>query len=164
MKILRTVICLILFANLLACEKPNDTSIKELTSMEKDIIAQLLERKYLNGAANTMDTEKMLEFFHPDFAIFSSNGQELVKFPLMAWKNVVDEYKADEKGKPGLRNLTHKLDYIDVAGNAATTKVLLYRNGELLATDYISLLKIKGEWRVVSKVAYSHIENPFQIE
>ncbi|WP_165044711.1 nuclear transport factor 2 family protein [Dysgonomonas sp. ZJ709] len=130
---------------------------------EKEQIEQLLEEKYLNGVANNMNTHKILEFFHPDFAIFSSNDRELVKFPLREWKNVVDAYKADNRGKPGLRELTHKLDYIDVAGNAATVKLLLSRHGELIATDYISLLKIGGEWKVVTKVAYSHVENPFQV-
>lgn len=163
MKRFKNVTCLLIFICLFGCKKNDNPITKNSNEMEKEQIAQLLEEKYLNGVANKMDTEKMLELFHPDFAIFSSDDHQLIKFPLMAWKNAVDEYKADDKGKPGLRNLTHKLDYIDVTGNAAITKVLLYRNGEALATDYISLLKIEGEWRVVSKVAYSHIENPFEI-
>lgn len=163
MKIFKTTIYLLLLISLFGCNKNKNLVTKNSNDMEKEQIAQLLEEKYLNGVANKMDTHKMLELFHPDFAIFSSNDRELIKFPLREWKEAVDSYKADDKGKPGLRNLTHKLDYIDVTGNAATTKVVLYRNGELLATDYISLLKIEGKWRVVSKVAYSHIENPFQI-
>lgn len=162
MRTIKTIIYVFVFALLIGCKENNEPVTNNQNDMEKEKIAKLLEEKYLNGAANRMDTEKMLELFHPDFAIFSSDDHQLIKFPLLAWKNAVDEYKADDKGKPGLRNLTHKLDYIDVAGNAATTKVLLYRNGELLATDYISLLKIEGEWKVVSKVAYSHIKNPFK--
>lgn len=130
---------------------------------EKELIAQLLDEKYINGVANRMDTDKLLDVFHPDFAIFTTDGNELQKLPLLLWKSIVDDYKMDNKGKPGLRDLTYKLDYIDVAETAATTKVLLFRNEELLATDYISLLKIKGEWQIVSKVAHSHISNPFQI-
>lgn len=163
MKVFKITTCLLLFACLFACKEKENSVTENFNKMEKEKIIQLLDEKYINGVANQMNTEKMLELFHPDFAIFSSNDKELVKFPLMAWKNVVDDYKADNKGKPGLRDLTHKIDYMDIAGNAAMVKVLLYRNGELLATDYISLLNIENEWKVVSKVAYSHIKNPFDI-
>lgn len=130
-------------------------------SMEEQQIKELLEEKYINAVANKLETDKMLELFHPDFAIFSADGEELKRFPLLEWKKAVDDYKLDNKGNPGLRTLTYDFASIDVTGNAAAVKVLLFRNKELIATDYISLLKFNGIWKIVAKVPYAHVDKPF---
>lgn len=144
---------------LIAQEQEQQT--ETINKMEQQHIKELLEEKYINAVANKLDTDKMLELFHPDFAIFSADGEELKRFALQEWKKVVDDYKLDNKGNPGLRKLTYDFASIDVTGNAAAAKVLLYRNNELIATDYISLLKFNGVWKIVAKVPYAHVEKPF---
>ncbi|PXV67982.1 putative lumazine-binding protein [Dysgonomonas alginatilytica] len=134
---------------------------EKVNNMEEQQIKELLEEKYINAVANKLDTDKMLELFHPDFAIFSADGEELKRFPLLEWKKAVDDYKKDNKGNPGLRTLTYDFASIDVTGNAAAVKVLLFRNKELIATDYISLLKFNGVWKIVAKVPYAHVDKPF---
>lgn len=134
---------------------------EKVNNMEEQYIKELLEEKYINAVANKLDTEKMLELFHPDFAIFSAEGNELKKFPLLEWKKAVDDYKKDNKGNPDLRTLTYDFAFIDITGNAAAVKVLLFRNNELIATDYISLLKFDGTWKIVAKVPYAHVTKPF---
>lgn len=132
-----------------------------IDKMEKQHIKDLLEEKYINAVANKLDTDKMLELFHPDFAIFSADGEELKRFPLLEWKKAVDDYKLDNKGNPALRILTYDFASIDVTGDAAAVKVLLFRNNELIATDYITLLKFNGTWKIVAKVPYAHVDKPF---
>lgn len=56
--------------------------------MEEQQIKDLLEEKYINAVANRLDTDKMLELFHSDFAIFTADGESLIKFPLLAWKKL----------------------------------------------------------------------------
>ncbi len=129
--------------------------------METQVIKKLLEEKYINAVANELNTHKMLEMFHSDFAIFTPNGTELSKFPLLEWKKVIDDYKADDGRDPSLRILTYEFVSVDVTGTAASVKIRLFRNGELIATDYISLLKFNDDWKIVAKVPYAHVEKPF---
>ncbi len=63
------------------------------------------------------------------------------------------DYIASSPGKPAADEAKRKrwIESIDVVGNAATAKIILdYPNARL--TDYMSLLKINGEWKIVNKV------------
>lgn len=159
-KIGLTVVSVVFLLPLIASQLTENRDNMEQQQQQQQI-KELLEEKYINAVANKLDTDKMLELFHPDFAIFSADGEELKRFPLKEWKKAVDDYKQDNKGNPGLRTLTYDFASIDVTGNAAAAKVLLFRNEELIATDYISLLKFNGVWKIVAKVPYAHVDKPF---
>jgi len=62
------------------------------------------------------------------------------------------EYIAGSPGKPAddEEQRRREITLVDVTGDAAVAKVVLdYPNA--LFTDYMSLLKIDGEWRIVNK-------------
>lgn len=48
-----------------------------------------------------------------------------------------------------------RIEAIDVAGDAASAKVMNQELGTWY-TDFLSLLKIEGQWRIVNKVYFSH--------
>ena len=131
--------------------------------MEEQKIKNLIEEGYLNGALNEMNTERMLEAYHPDFAIFFSDGDQLKKLPLRNWKEMVDQYKKSDISSSGLRNMTYEFEEIDVTDRAAFVKLKLYRNGELIFTDYLSLLMFGDSWKIVAKVYNEHVENPWNL-
>lgn len=55
----------------------------------------------------------------------------------------------EEKRKDG-----RKIEAIDIAGNAAVGKIVLdYPNVKFV--DYMTLLKINGEWKIVNKSFYA---------
>ena len=63
------------------------------------------------------------------------------------------DYIAGSPGKPAADEAQRKrwIESIDVVGNAATAKIILdYPTAKL--TDYMSLLKINGEWKIVNKI------------
>ena len=63
------------------------------------------------------------------------------------------EYIAGSSGKPAADEGKRKrwIESVDVAGNVATAKIILdYPTAKL--TDYMSLLKIDGEWKIVNKI------------
>lgn len=71
------------------------------------------------------------------------------------------DYIAGSPGKPAADEDRRKrwIESIDIAGNAATAKIILdYPNARL--TDYMSLLKIKGEWKIVNKIFTSEPKIP----
>lgn len=66
------------------------------------------------------------------------------------------EFVAGFNGKPAADEDKRKraIESIDVAGNAASARIVLdYPTVRFV--DYMSLLKIDGEWKIVSKVFYA---------
>lgn len=131
--------------------------------MEEQKIKKLIEEGYLNGALNEMNTEKMTEAYHPDFAIFFSEGNQLKKLPLQDWKAMVEDYKQSEMSRSGLRDMTYSFEEINITDKAAVVKLKLYRNGELIFTDYLSLLMFDDGWKIVAKIYNEHTENPWKL-
>lgn len=140
-----------------------DSCGPKTNEMEEHKIKKLIEEGYLNGALNEMNTERMLEVYHPDFAIFFSDGNQLKKLPLRNWKEMVDQYKKSDIRQSGLRNMTYEFKEINVTGKAAMVKLKLFRNGELIFTDYLSLLMFGDSWKIVAKVYNEHVENPWKL-
>ncbi|HVF47504.1 MAG TPA: nuclear transport factor 2 family protein [Pyrinomonadaceae bacterium] len=71
------------------------------------------------------------------------------------------EYIAGSSGKPAADEAQRKrwIQDIDVVGNAAVAKIVLdYPSAKL--TDYMSLLKINGEWKIVNKIFTSEPKPP----
>ena len=114
---------------------------------EKDSVRISLEN-YLKGHA-TGDGEYMRKAFHTEGnLIFIRDG----KFTTRSFA----DYIAGFTGKPAADEASRKrsIESIDVAGNAATGKIILdYPTTRFV--DYMSLLKIDGEWKIVTKIFYA---------
>ena len=108
---------------------------------------------YLKAHA-TGDAEYHKKAFHTDGQlIFIRDG----KYTTRSFA----EYIAGSPGKPAADEDRRKrwIESIDVVGNAATAKIILdYPNARL--TDYMSLLKINGEWKIVNKIFTSEPKTP----
>ena len=84
--------------------------------------------------------------FHPEAKLFFINDGKFAQ-------RTSEEYIAGSPGKPAADEAQRKrtIEMIDITGDAAVAKLVLdYPNAKL--TDYMSLLKIDGEWRIVNKV------------
>ena len=121
-----------------------------------DEVRAVVEDCYINGAFNALDPDAMKSGFHPDFAIFSADGEDIKKYPIGEWAAGVAQKKADPDFDPANNVWEHKLPIVDVTGGAASVKVELYRNGTLVYTDYLSLLRFDSGWRIVAKVYHRH--------
>jgi regulator of protease activity HflC (stomatin/prohibitin superfamily) len=100
---------------------------------------------YIKGHS-TGDGEYMKKAFHTEGnLIFIRDGK-------ITTRSFAD-YIAGFTGKPAADEAQRKrsIEKIDVVGNAASAKIVLdYPTAKL--TDYMSLLKINGEWKVVNKI------------
>ena len=66
-----------------------------------------------------------------------------------------EAYIAGSRGTPAPDEAQRKrwIESIDVAGNAGVAKVILdYPTARFV--DYLSLLKINGEWKIINKIFY----------
>jgi len=114
---------------------------------EKDAVRIPLEN-YLKGHA-TGDGEYMRKAFHTEGnLIFIRDG----KFTTRSFA----DYIAGFTGKPAADEGQRKrsIEALDVSGNAAVAKIVLdYPTTRFV--DYMSLLKIDGEWKIVTKIFYA---------
>jgi hypothetical protein len=114
---------------------------------EKELVKVPLEN-YLKGHA-TGNPEFMKKAFHTEGKlIFIRDGKYMTR--------TFEEYISGMNGKPPEDEAKRKryIESIDVAGNAAVGKIILdYPTVRFV--DYMTLLKIDGEWKIVNKSFYA---------
>lgn len=99
---------------------------------------------YLQGHA-TGNGENHRKAFHPEAKLFWIREGKFSQ-------RTSEEYIAGSPGKPAAdeRERKRSIEMIDITGNAAVAKVVL-DYPQMRFTDYMSLLKIDGEWKIVNK-------------
>lgn len=106
--------------------------------------ARIPLENYLKGHA-TGNPEFMKKAFHTEGKlIFIRDG----KYSTRSF----EEYIAGMSGKPAADEPARKrwIESIDISGNSGVGKIILdYPTGRF--TDYMTLLKIDGEWKIVNK-------------
>jgi hypothetical protein len=123
---------------------------------DKADIEAVIEASYFNGAFNDLDTESMRRGFHPDFAIFSADGAELRRYPIDDWIKSIEKRKQDPNLDPSEADMECRIVSLDVTGEAAAAKIEISKDGTLVYTDYLSLLKFADGWKIAAKVYQSH--------
>ena len=116
-------------------------------SADKDAVRVPLEN-YIKGHA-TGDGEYMRKAFHTEGnLIFVREGN----FTTRSFA----EYISGFSGKPAADEASRKrsIESVDVSGNAAVAKIILDYPATRFV-DYMSLLKINGEWKIVTKIFYA---------
>jgi hypothetical protein len=105
-------------------------------------------QSYFQGHA-TGNGEHFRKAFHPDAKLFFIRDGKLTQ-----WTS--EEYIARASGKPAADEAQRKrrIDSIDISGNAAIVKVTL-EYPKVVFTDYMSMLKIDGQWKIINKTFYA---------
>ncbi|MCG8373788.1 MAG: nuclear transport factor 2 family protein [Balneolales bacterium] len=124
--------------------------------LAEEEIKETILTGYVHGAFNELNPEAMKKTFHEEFAIFSTDGENLRRYPIANWVESVDRRKNSSGFNPEENIWEPKFLSIDVSGNSASVKLELHHEGELVYTDYLSLLKFNDGWKIVAKVYYQH--------
>jgi hypothetical protein len=115
-----------------------------------DAITRTLET-YINGGRSGKSAD-MKPAFHPQATIFGYIGADLLAGPI--------EYLFDWNDKNGpATDLKFRIASIDIMETIATARLELDNWTGHKFTDMFTLLKIDGEWKIISKVFYLHPEN-----
>ena len=107
---------------------------------------------YLQGHA-TGDPAHFRAAFHPEAKLFFIREGKLTT-------RTSEEYIAGARGTPPADEAQRKrwIESVDLAGNAAIAKIVLdYPTTRFV--DYMSLLKIDGEWKIVNKTFFAEPKN-----
>ena len=123
---------------------------------EKNAVEDLILKSYVHGAFNELNPDAMLKGFHPDFAIFSPDGEKLARYEISTWAEGVRKRKNDPKFDPSKNVWESKFASVDVTGNVAAVKIELSKDGKHIYTDYLSLIKFESGWKIVAKVYNKH--------
>ncbi|KQW93441.1 3-hydroxyisobutyrate dehydrogenase [Massilia sp. Root418] len=93
----------------------------------------------------TGDAAYIRKAFHPDARIYSYRDGKLQAL-------TVEEFAKLFSGKPAADEArrVRRIENVDVSGSAGSAKVYLdYPN--VTFTDYMALLKVDGEWKIMNK-------------
>ncbi len=130
--------------------------VKNIMGEPKDNV--LIELKNVKKAANyyikgviDRNFEYLCKGWHKDCEMIGLNDEgEAVRSPRIWWKDVLAQPIIDQ-------NFTRQSEIlsIDIVGMTAIVKIqtiVTSTNNTILFTDFLSLLKIKNEWQIVSKI------------
>ena len=91
------------------------------------------------------DVEALKKAFHPTATLLTRDKTGRLRVLTQP------EWHQSIRQTPGRERPTAKILHIDRAGNVASAKTqLLFSNGSF--TDFLSLVKIEGQWTIVSKI------------
>ena len=119
---------------------------RELRASEADAAAARVPlESYINAHA-TGNPEYIRKAFFPEAKIMAFRDGKLLNLS-------VEEFASRFSGKPAADEAQRKrrIDSLDITGNAGVARIVLdYPDATLI--DYMSLLKVNGEWKIVNKV------------
>jgi hypothetical protein len=108
---------------------------------------------YIEGHA-TGQADAFRRAFYPEARMLNAKDGHFVK-------TEIADFIARAPGKPAADEDQRRrtIDFIDIVGDAAIARLTL-TYPEVPFTDYMTLLKIDGEWRIVSKVFHADRKQP----
>jgi hypothetical protein len=123
------------------------TSTAAASISDYDAIKETI-RHYISGG-KTGNTAEMKLAFHKDAAIFGYIGPDLIAGPIQRLFDWNDQNGAAAE-------LEGRVTSIDLVGSVATARIELENWSGHRFTDFFTLLKVDGEWKVMNKVFYLH--------
>lgn len=116
---------------------------------EYDAIAKTVQH-YIDGG-KTGRSDEMKLAFHPDATIFGYAGAELFAGPIQMLFDWVDQ-------NGPATELQGRVTSIDLIETVATVRLELENWSGRRFTDLFTLVKVDGDWKIISKVF--HLHNP----
>jgi hypothetical protein len=141
---IQTVLCcgLLLLASFYSVLTPAPAQNAE------EAAARVPLENYLKGHA-TGDPEFFKKAFHPEAKLFWFRDGKF-------GTRTSAEYIAGASGKPAADETQRKrwIESVNITGNTGVAKLVL-DYPQVKFTDYMSLLKVDGEWKIINKTFYA---------
>jgi hypothetical protein len=115
---------------------------------QSDAAARVPLENYIQGHA-TGNGDFMRKAFHTDAKVMAFRDGKLMNM-------TSEEFASRFNGKPAQDEAQRKrrIESVEITGNAGVGKIVL-DYPTITYTDYMSLLKIGDEWKIVNKVFYA---------
>ena len=116
------------------------TSIAQNNTVEEAAVRACLEN-YMSGDGNRME-----KAFHP------SASMKYIDAKTNEFKDVpIADFIARVKANTNKSERKIEIVALSIEGNAANGKIRI-ESGDVILYDYMNMLKIDGEWKIVSKI------------
>jgi len=122
---------------------------------EEAAVRETIVNAYVKGIHIDRDIPAIKKGFHQSFTMFIKNGGEVRTLSIDEWIGSIEKKKKKDPDGPDYE-VTHDISMVDVTGDAAVAKVLIYRDDKLIYSDYMSLYRFEDGWKIVGKIYYSH--------
>jgi hypothetical protein len=114
---------------------------------DEQAVRQHIERYYFEGVRNS-DTAAAHQAFHPVAKMYFLRDGGFAERTIPDWLAAIAR---EAPNPPRPDSFPRRVVAVDVSGGAATAKLEL-RYADAVITDYMSLLKVNGEWTIVGKI------------
>ena len=114
-------------------------------------IARLIVDSYVNGVYVNRDEQAVLQGFHPDFVLHVNRGNRITTESLTQWLQ-----RLNLDGTKGNQTVDHEIVSIDVTGDSAVAKLLIFLDSRLVYTDYFGFYRFEGDWLFINKIFSDH--------
>ena len=123
-------------------------SFNAATAQSDSAAARVPLDNYIQGHA-TGNGDFMRKAFHPDAKVMAFRDGKLTNI-------TAEEFASRFNGKPAADEAQRKrrIESVEITGNAGVGKIVL-DYPTVTFTDYMSLLKVGDEWKIVNKVFYA---------
>ncbi len=128
-------------------------AVAEPAPGDADAVKAVVLAAYVEGVHAKPDSAAMRRGFHPDFRMLVLKDGALQAVALEEWIERLEKRRPVAGAKPAIQA---DFTTLDVAGNAATVRLKLRRDGKHVFTDYLSLYRFPDGWKIVSKTFQSH--------
>ncbi len=122
---------------------------------EESAVRETIVNAYVKGIHIDRDIPAIRKGFHPSFTMFIRDGEKVKTLSIDKWCESIEKSKKKDPDGPDYE-VTHDIPMVDVTGDAAVAKVLIYRDDKLIYSDYMSLYRFEDGWKIVGKIYYSH--------
>ncbi len=109
---------------------------------EREAVEKSL-KMYLSG-----DPAQLERAFHPGATMFFARNDSLIAVPIPEYIARVAKSRAEGAAPP---KRVERIAHVDITGTTAVARLELGYPQQTL-TDYMSLVKYGGEWRIVNKI------------
>ena len=126
-----------------------------------DRIRQIIEDVYVRDLYRVRDRGTLSPEFHEAFRVLVPrfNGRTGL-CDSVSWEP--SEVLRGSNPKALEATTRFEFPFIDVSGDAAIAKIIILANADPVYTDYVSLYRVDGEWRIVSKLFNAHLDETLQ--
>ncbi|NOZ74949.1 MAG: nuclear transport factor 2 family protein [FCB group bacterium] len=125
-------------------------------SSDEKMIRQVVTQAYVDGLQNWGDLEKTKKGFDPTFQLLiKGKNNRLQRYAIADWIENISRKKKNFPDGPDQRT-TVKFIFVDITGDAAVSKIVLFQSEKPVYTDYLSLYRFQDGWRIVSKIYFRH--------
>lgn len=140
------------------CSSAADQGKDKAACADTDAVKAVIESAYLKGIHTDRDLAAIEKGFHPDFAMLVKKENAMDKVTIAAWMEKIKKWKEQEPG-PLKVKITWKFPVVEISGDAAIARVEVFKDGEHVFTDFMSLYKFSDGWKIVNKIYQTHKKN-----